>query len=295
MLTLSPASRTIDALALEGSGAHAVMLIGGEGTERPLLAAKLAQGWLGCSAEQYERGPVDMLRVVPAPPSRIIKLVDIKPVKVKIKGEENILDIRTFIRTVPLKFKHKVVVIECPERMNNDAASAFLKILEEPPPFVKYILCAHTTSGILPTILSRCVLVSCRPVTEDDLGNLSEMEELFSERDLERLTLIRKKPDAFRALFVFMQTLRRMPVTRALKASEEFRALSEKLDIGSARESSSEGVRLLGVWLQQEKASPEARLTLIESHRRIVGNGGAGYQLDPLFCQLLANFGPGEH
>ena len=295
MLTLSPASRTIDALALEGSGAHAVMLIGGEGTERPLLAARLAQGWLGCTAEQYERGPVDMLRVVPAGLSRQILLPQIKFVKDRPKTAEQFLDVQEFIRTVPLKFKHKVVVIESPERMNDAAANAFLKTLEEPPPYVRYILCTRTSGGIRATILSRCVLVSCRPLTEDDLGDLSEMEELFSERDIDRLNAIRKKPEAFRSLFVFMQTLRMMPVTRALKASEEFRNLSEKLDLGSVRESISEGLRLLGVWLQHENASAEARLTLIESHRRIVGNGGAGYHLDPLFCQLLANFGTREH
>ena len=50
----------------------------------------------------------------------------------------------------------KVGVIEGADRMNENAANAFLKILEEPPPKTMFLLLTESTDGMLPTIVSRC-------------------------------------------------------------------------------------------------------------------------------------------
>ena len=55
--------------------------------------------------------------------------------------------------------QRRVVIIEYADRMNQEAANALLKILEEPPTLTSFILIAETTSTILPTIISRANVI----------------------------------------------------------------------------------------------------------------------------------------
>jgi len=54
----------------------------------------------------------------------------------------------------------RVVVIHPAEAMNQNAANALLKNLEEPPQGVLFILVTHKPQQLLPTILSRCLAVA---------------------------------------------------------------------------------------------------------------------------------------
>lgn len=63
----------------------------------------------------------------------------------------------------------KVYVVEEAEAMNTAAQNALLKLLEEPPAWVRLILCAARGEALLPTIRSRCVerrVVGEAPVSE---------------------------------------------------------------------------------------------------------------------------------
>lgn len=82
---------------------------------------------------------------------------------------------RELMREVQLKPREaacKVAVIAGADRLNTQAANAFLKTLEEPPPNSVLILLTTEPSRILETILSRCLRLSCsgnagRPVAPD--------------------------------------------------------------------------------------------------------------------------------
>lgn len=50
----------------------------------------------------------------------------------------------------------QIFVIEDADRLNDKAADALLKALEEPPPRTVWLLCAPTVEDVLPTIRSRC-------------------------------------------------------------------------------------------------------------------------------------------
>src|ERR1051325_587905 len=68
--------------------------------------------------------------------------------------------IRDLIQTISLKpteAEHKVAVIVAADRMNIQAANAFLKTLEEPPARSVIILLTCAIEQILETILSRCL------------------------------------------------------------------------------------------------------------------------------------------
>lgn len=60
--------------------------------------------------------------------------------------------------------KHLCCLIRSTERMQSAAANAFLKMLEEPPPRVVFILTAESEHALLPTIVSRTRVVRFHPL-----------------------------------------------------------------------------------------------------------------------------------
>jgi DNA polymerase III subunit delta' len=56
----------------------------------------------------------------------------------------------------PSDDKKRVYIISQPERMNTTAANRLLKLLEEPPAFVLFVLVSSRPDQLLPTIVSRC-------------------------------------------------------------------------------------------------------------------------------------------
>ena len=63
----------------------------------------------------------------------------------------------------------RVVIVDCIDEMNANAANALLKVLEEPPQDAVLLLVTHQPSRILPTIRSRCRTLACAPMSPDDL------------------------------------------------------------------------------------------------------------------------------
>jgi DNA polymerase III subunit delta' len=76
----------------------------------------------------------------------------------------------------------KVVIMEAAENLNTNAANAFLKTLEEPPPDTVIILTSSRPDALLPTILSRCQRVAFRlpprRVVEEELIRLGSLDAL---------------------------------------------------------------------------------------------------------------------
>lgn len=64
----------------------------------------------------------------------------------------------------------KVWILDPADRMQDPAANAFLKTLEEPPGAALFILLATTVGGLLPTIRSRCQAVRFDPLDEGSLA-----------------------------------------------------------------------------------------------------------------------------
>jgi DNA polymerase-3 subunit delta' len=73
---------------------------------------------------------------------------------------EQIRELLDFAHQTPQISSFQCVVIESADSMNDYAANALLKILEEPIPHFYFILQAEHSSFLLPTIRSRCWLVS---------------------------------------------------------------------------------------------------------------------------------------
>jgi DNA polymerase III subunit delta' len=66
----------------------------------------------------------------------------------------------------PFEAERRVYIVLDAHRMNEDAADALLKDLEEPPPYATVVLVASELGPLPPTILSRCQLVPFRRLSE---------------------------------------------------------------------------------------------------------------------------------
>ena len=67
----------------------------------------------------------------------------------------------------PYSGRYKVYIVDQAEKMNEQAQNALLKTIEEPPAYAVILLLASQTGAFLPTILSRCITLSLKPVKEE--------------------------------------------------------------------------------------------------------------------------------
>src|SRR6187431_384557 len=98
-------------------------------------------------------------------------------------------DIRTLVdqvRFAPQAGKYKVYIIDEVHMLSSSAFNAFLKTLEEPPPYAIFILATTEKHKILPTILSRCQIFDFKRITNNDtvmhLQEIVDKEEIKAEK-----------------------------------------------------------------------------------------------------------------
>ncbi len=89
---------------------------------------------------------------------------------------------------------HRVFIIEDAHRMNEQAQNALLKVLEEPPKNVIFLLLLPSKTMLLDTIVSRCVLLSTLAAQSDNNPQLEAantfIDLLLSGSEYEMLKLL---------------------------------------------------------------------------------------------------------
>lgn len=170
---------------IRGPAPHAVLLVGPEGVGKTTLALDLAAGLL-CTAAPAERpcrtcrscrmvekgGHPDLHRLGPAGPGR---QVVIGGPDARYRGVRELI---AELVLMPVEGGSRVAVIEAAERMNEDAQSALLKTLEEPPLGVVIVLCVDQEDRLMPTVRSRCARVRLGLVGPRDI------EAIVADHDL---------------------------------------------------------------------------------------------------------------
>lgn len=91
-------------------------------------------------------------------------------------GIDQIREITSSVHLKPFEGKWKIYILESVDKMTLEAANAFLKGLEEPPPQVIFILTTSSLEGVIPTIVSRCQIILFRRVSR------GEVEEALKTR-----------------------------------------------------------------------------------------------------------------
>ena len=98
-------------------------------------------------------------------------------------------DIRNLVEQVrfaPQAGKYKVYIVDEVHMLSSSAFNAFLKTLEEPPPYAIFILATTEKHKILPTILSRCQIFDFKRITNSDtvehLQEICDKESIKAEK-----------------------------------------------------------------------------------------------------------------
>jgi DNA polymerase-3 subunit gamma/tau len=109
-------------------------------------------------------------------------------------------DIRTLVEQVrfaPQAGRYKVYIIDEVHMLSSSAFNAFLKTLEEPPPYAIFILATTEKHKILPTILSRCQIFDFKRITLND--TVEHLQEICGKEaikaDKTSLQLIAQKSE----------------------------------------------------------------------------------------------------
>lgn len=164
ILEQDAAKRTWQAHLASGRVAHAYLLVGQDGIGKRRLALEMAKAlncsgaaWSPCGAcatcAQIARGVhPDVHVVAPAGASEQVRIDDIRALLARIALR-------------PFNARVQVAILTSAERLTEEAANSLLKVLEEPPSHTRFILTSAQVSRCLATVVSRCQLIRCHPLS----------------------------------------------------------------------------------------------------------------------------------
>lgn len=119
-------------------------------------------------------------------------VLEVEPINEVIRVEK-IREVKKLAYLKPMLGKKKVFIINQSEKMNEAAASTFLKVLEEPPPTTIFLLLTSNPHLLLPTIRSRCQELELSSISQEIIEKY--MQELGLDKREARLLAFFAKGD----------------------------------------------------------------------------------------------------
>jgi DNA polymerase III delta' subunit len=172
---------------IRGRAPHALLIGGPAGIGKTTLALDLAAGLLctdpdpdarpcracrGCRLVERGRHP-DLHRLTPGGPGDQIRI------GARERPEDGtVRRLAIDLVLLPVEGGARVAIVERADRMGDDAQTALLKTLEEPPAGVTIVLCADDEDRLMPTVRSRCARLRLGPVATRDI------EAILADGDL---------------------------------------------------------------------------------------------------------------
>lgn len=145
---------------------HAVILEGEAGTGKRTLAQYLAKT-LVCEAEDAPCGVCRSCHLAEIGTHPDIETITTEDKKKSITVGQ-IRDLRSMAYLAPHTAPGRVFIVEKADTMNVSAQNSLLKVLEEPPAGVTFLLLAEASNRLLETVVSRCAVFSLYPPVFED-------------------------------------------------------------------------------------------------------------------------------
>lgn len=208
---------------------HALLIIGRVGDGLHSFGRHLSQQLLCTGAHKPcgECRPCQLVRAGSHPDQRVIE-PDGKSETIRVDA---VREIAGFMHETAQQGGNKVIRLTRADRMNNNAANALLKMLEEPTPNTFLLLETESLSRLLPTVRSRCRLLRLdRPDLDQARAYLQQAG--ITDRTDERLALTANAPLAAAqlsddALAAWAERVERFRLERGFSALAAFIAVQD--------------------------------------------------------------------
>lgn len=175
--------------------AHAYLFCGPRGVGKTTCARILAKT-LNCTDEADKSNPCGTCDSCQA----FERNASFNILELDAASNNSVDHIRTLneqVRIQPSKGQKKVFIIDEVHMLTTSAFNAFLKTLEEPPPYAVFILATTEKHKIIPTILSRCQIYDFKRIEVKDI--VTQLQRIVAEEgvtaDKEALNIIAQKAD----------------------------------------------------------------------------------------------------
>jgi DNA polymerase-3 subunit delta' len=167
---------------------HAYLFCGPEGVGKKKSALELAKA-LNCDNPGPEGG-CDQCPSCRKIENRIHPdLIHLEPEGVHIRIEQ-IRNLGQQLAYGPALGRSRLCLLDMASDLNEPAANAFLKTLEEPPPGTLFVLLVRDPGELLPTLVSRCVSLTFNPLPLSLIADKLVEEKGMSREEARALSLV---------------------------------------------------------------------------------------------------------
>ncbi|MFC3689559.1 DNA polymerase III subunit delta' [Aquipuribacter hungaricus] len=272
--------RAVERQAERSALAHAWLLTGPPGSGRSVAARAFAAA-LQCPTGGCGACPDCREALAGSHPDVTVLATEEMQVR-----KEVVVDLVRRASVAPTRGRWVVVVVEDADRLRDVAANMLLKEVEEPPPHTVWLLCAPSPEDLLPTIRSRCRVVTLGVPRADAVARVLQQRHGVSPAEAAwaaaasqgHIGVARRlavDPDARRRRREVLQTPgRAVGVPGAVQAAQELRDIATEESVAAVEaaqhEQDAEWLRMMGVSTPEEL--PRQVRTqwreLQESHKR---------------------------
>lgn len=151
-----------------GRAGHAYLFAGPRGTGKTTLARIMAKA-VNCTAREKNGDPCNRCESCTAMnEGRSLDLIEIDAAS--NRGIDDVRAVKESAGTAATGGAHKVFIVDEVHMLTKDAFNALLKVLEEPPAHVIFLLATTEAHKVLPTVLSRVQRLDVRRLTPEQIA-----------------------------------------------------------------------------------------------------------------------------